>query len=114
MSASTEATIRALVDEYRELTPVLEEHLEDNDGELLPHLVMADVVRWLTTRVESDRDLCRSVLGWLERAYQRGPEDVQGLITVSAVEMIPDPGQPGSSLRELLGPVLRSVDPWLA
>lgn len=112
MSASTEATIRRLVAEYRELAPVLDESLEDNEGELLPHLVLADVVRWLAEHVESDSDTCRSVLDWLEREYERGPEDVRGLITVSGVEMIPDPGQPGSSLRGWLGPALRGVDPW--
>lgn len=107
------AAIGALVDEYRELTPLLAEHLEDNDGELLPHLVLADVMRWLGARVDSNRDTCRSILDWLEREYRRGPEDVRGLITVSGVDMIPDPGRPGSVLRELLGPSLRKVDPWL-
>lgn len=113
MSASTIAAIGALVDEYRELTPILAESLEDNEGEVLPHIVMAEVMRWLGSRVASDPDICRSILGWLEREYERGPEDVQGLITVSGVEMIPDPGQPGSDLRKLLGPTLRIVDPWL-
>ena len=112
MSASTVAAIVALVDEYRELTPVLEESLDDNEGELLPHLVLADILRWLAARADSDVDTCRSILDWLERAYERGPEDVQGLITVSGVEMIPDPGHPGSALRDLLGPTLRRVDPW--
>jgi hypothetical protein len=91
MSASTVAAIGALVDAYRQLTPVLAEHLEDNEGEFLPHLVLADVVRWLSDRVDSDPDICRSILAWLEREYERGPEDVQGLITVSGVEMIPAP-----------------------
>jgi hypothetical protein len=35
------------------------------------------------------------------------PDEVQGLIAVSGVEMIPDPGKPGAELRELLGPRLR-------
>jgi hypothetical protein len=113
MSASTVAAIGALVDAHRELTPVLAEHLEDNDGELLPHLVMADIVRWLVDHRETDPEVCQSILEWLEREYTRGPEDVRGLITASGVEMIPDPGQPGSELRDLLGPELKRVDPWL-
>lgn len=112
MSARTVEVVRALVDRYRQLTPLLEEHLEDNEGELLPHLFLADVVRWLAARVDSEPDVCRSIMDWLEREYVRGAEDVQGLITVSGVEMIPDPGQPGSALRDLLGRVLRRVDPW--
>jgi hypothetical protein len=58
VSASTVAAVGALIDEYRQLTPLLDEHLEDNDGVLLPHLVMADIVRWLAERVESDPETC--------------------------------------------------------
>ena len=114
MSASTVAAVGALVDEFRELTPLLAEHLEDNDGEVLPHLLLADIVRWLVARVDSDQDICRSILRWLEHEYERGPEDVRGLVKVSGVEMIPDPGLPGAALRELLGSTLRELDPWLA
>lgn len=116
MSESTVAAVAAVaafVDEYTELAPLLTEHLEDNEGEVLPHLFLADVMRWLAARVEYDQDLCRGVLKLLERAYVRGPEDVRGLITVSGVEVIPGPGQPGSALRELLGPTLMRIDPWL-
>ncbi|WP_328995307.1 hypothetical protein OG394_12060 [Kribbella sp. NBC_01245] len=114
MSAATVAAIGAVIDAHRELTPILDEHLVDNDGEVLPHLVMADIVRWLVDNRRSRPEVCRSVLDWLEREFIRGPDDVRGLITVSGVEMIPDPGQPGAELRELLGPELRRVDPWLA
>jgi hypothetical protein len=114
MSASTVAAVGALVDEYRQLTPLLAEHLDDNEGQMLPHLVLSDAVRWLAARVTADPALCKSVLDWLEREYERGPEDVQGMIAVSGVAMIPDPGQPGSELRGLLGPTVRSVDPRLA
>ena len=112
MSASTVAMIGALVDAHRELTPVLAEHLKDMEGEILPHLVMADIVRWLAIRVESEESFCKAVLDWLELEFSRGPEDVQGLISVSCVEMIPDPGQPGSRLRDLLGPNLKAMDSW--
>lgn len=108
------AAVGSLIDAHRELIPVLDESLQDNFGEVLPHLVMADVVRWLVANRVSRPDVVRSVLDWLEREYARGPEDVRGLIALGAVEMIPDPGQPGAELRELLGPQLRTVDPWLS
>ncbi|RSM72890.1 hypothetical protein DL991_32300 [Amycolatopsis sp. WAC 01375] len=114
MSAYTIAAIGALIDTHRELVPVLEEHLIENEGEVLPHLVMADVVRWLVEHRTSDPEVCSSVVGWLEEEFGRGPEEVRGLITVSGVEMIPDPGHPGAELRDLLGPVLREADPWSA
>ena len=112
MSASTIAAVGALIDAHRQLTPVLAEHLQDNDGVVLPHLLLADIIRWLVANLDSHADLAGSVLIWLEAEYQRGLDDVQGLITVSAVEMIPDPGQPGAELRVLLGPTLTSLDPW--
>ena len=34
------------------------------------------------------------------------------MIAVSGIEMIPNPGEPGSELRDLLGPNLRALDPW--
>lgn len=114
MSASTVAAVGALVDSHRELLPLLAEHLADNGGEVLPHLLMADIVRWLVAHLDSHPHVCRSVVAWLEREYLGGDEEIRGLITVSGVLLIPDPGQPGAELRELLGPALRGVDPWLA
>lgn len=114
MSASTKDTINRLISSHSDLAPILEESLEDNEGELLPHLVLADVMRWLAEYLGSEPETCRSILDWLEREYERGLEDVRGLITVSGVEMIPDPGQPGSALRDWLGPALRRLDPWTA
>lgn len=114
MSAATESAIQQLVATHSALAPVLAEHLEDNFGEMLPHLMMADVVRWLVGHRDSDPAICASVLAWMETRFVEGPDDVRGLIAVSGVEMIPDPGQPGSELRDLFGPALREVDPWCA
>lgn len=114
MSATTESAIKQLVATYPALAPILAEHLDDNFGEMLPHLVMADVVRWLAAHHDSDPAMCASVLAWMEMRFNNGPDDVRGLIAVSGVQMIPDPGQPGSELRDSLGPRLREVDPWRA
>lgn len=95
----------------RELLPILDEHLID-DQQVVPHLVMADVLRWLVTHRLEQPELIRSVLEWLEKAYVEGDDAIRDVIAVSGVEMIPDPGQPGSDLRLLLGPHLTAVDPW--
>jgi len=114
MSAETVAAVGALIHAHRELLPVLEEHLADNDGAVLPTIVLDDAVRWLVTHRTSHPDVCRSVFAWLEEELADASEAVRGLITVSGIVMIPDPGQPGAELRDLLGPRLREVDPWLA
>ncbi len=112
MISSTVSLIVALVEEFPTLRPILEEHLEDNEGEVLPNLVLADVIRWLASHVDSDPQVCGEIVDWLEVAYNEGGREVQGMLTVSGVEMIPDPGQPGSALRALLGSSLRRIDPW--
>lgn len=113
MSAETVAAIGALVDEHRELLPILKEHLEDMEGEVLPHLVLADVIRWMVAHERVRPDSCRSILDWMERRAHDPAQDVRNLVLVSGVDLIPNPGQPGSGLRDLLGPTLRSFDPWL-
>lgn len=106
------ALIGALAYHHRELLPILQEQLTDDDGQVLPHLVMADVVRWLVAHRSSRPEGVRSVLNWLEDAYERGDDDVRDVIAISGVEMIPDPGTDGAELRRMLGPHLSSVDPW--
>jgi len=112
MSGSTVAVVGALIDAHRVLVPLLDEHLADNERQVLPHLLVSDIVRWLVEHRESHPDVCSSVLGWLGSAYERGPDDVRELIAVSVVEMLPDPGQSGGELHRLLGPLLRRLDPW--
>jgi hypothetical protein len=111
VSAATEAAIEQLVAAHPALTPVLDDHREYY-GEMLPHIIMADIVRWLVDHRGEDPRVWLSVLAWMEARYSEGPEDVRNLIAVSGVDEIPDPGQPGAELRALLGPALRAVDPW--
>lgn len=43
------------------LTPLLVEHLKDNEGELLPNLLLGDVMRWLLEHHRDEEDTCREV-----------------------------------------------------
>ena len=90
---------------------MLAEHLHENEGEVLPHLVMPDVVRWLVEH-RNQQTRCRDILLWLESAYVAGDDHERGVIVLSGVTMIPDPGLPRSELRSWLGPALSAVDPW--
>ena len=93
------------------LAPVIAESVAYYE-ELLPHLVMGDVVRWMVAHSESDLESCVGLLNFMEYQVVNGADDVQELIVVSGVENIPDPGDAGADLRKYLGPVLRSYDPW--
>ncbi|MDP5228193.1 MULTISPECIES: hypothetical protein [Arthrobacter] len=113
VKAENVASIGALIHEFPELTEILQESLEDNEGQVLAHLIMADVFRWMAAHVENDRSACQSIVNWLEREFERGPDEVKNLIIVSGVELIPDPGDTGAELRDMLGPLLKSMDPWI-
>jgi len=112
MNDAMQKFIEELVLAFPALEPVVAESREDNYGETLPHLILADTVRWLARGGPQRRELAGPLLAWLERAYEQGNRDVRDLIVVSGVEMIPNPGDRGAWLRELLGPVLSAFDPW--
>ena len=111
MSAATVAFVGALVYAFPVLRPVLEEHLGDQEGEVLPHLFMADVERWLEREVMNRRaqsaEEIATLLAFLEEAVATGDPEVNELIAVSFLEHLPRPGQPGSEIRDMVGPHLR-------
>jgi hypothetical protein len=109
MSAATVAFIGALVHDHPVLRPILQEHLDDMSGEVLPHLLIADVERWAEGEAIAGRSGLRSDLGAVLAAIERefaleGASDVGELISVSFLEHLPRPGEPGSELRQLVGP----------
>ncbi|WP_126464254.1 hypothetical protein [Propionibacterium australiense] len=115
MSARTVAFIGALCFSHQDLIPILQEHLDEMDGEILPHLVMSDIIRWMVLNYEDDPSVVKRVIDWISDVAQEYKQDQEiiDLISVSGMEMIPDPGKPGSVLRDWLPPVLKKLDPWL-
>ncbi len=113
-SQVTEAFVQALVERSPSLAPLLEEHLRDNFGELLPHIFLGDVVRWVltlmaTARAEgsltAQREL-REFLCRLEDTYASGNEELQELLSMSFLENLPRSGEDGAEIRNQLGPTL--------
>jgi hypothetical protein len=108
MNASNVAFICALIYACDELTPILQEHLDDQDGEILPHLLIADIERWCEAEIEvgtSVSEALRAALDFIEEALNSGvATEVEELISVSFLEHLPRPGDSGDRLREVLGP----------
>ena len=105
MTAESDFTQR-LVGTAPELAPLLEEHLEDQEGELLPYVFMADVSHWLFATSSTNPSRVRDILAWLEAEFSEGDFGVRNLIDVGIVEMFP--GVPeGAPVLDLLGPELR-------
>jgi len=98
-------TISELVAELVRAEPaldaVLREHLADN-GELLSHVYMADVTRWLVANGPA-----ALVLAVLEAALIDGDAYVRDVILASFIENIEQEDPAYRPLRSALGPSLR-------
>ena len=90
-----------------ELQPLMDEHLADQEGELLPYLLMGDVAQWLHEHTLTEPHRVSEVLRWLEDEFVRGDFDVRNLIDVGIVEMLPAAPE-GATVLDLLGPELRA------
>lgn len=88
------------------LRHVRQEHVADND-ELLPHLLMADIRRWLAKHVFSDTTSVLAVLRHLEVAVDTD-EGVDEIVCISLLEGLGEPPADDGeeALRLYLGPVL--------
>jgi hypothetical protein len=103
------AFVCSLVWRFRGLQARFAEHLEDNEGEILPHPFMADVERWAESLLADRRDELAALLDALADGVERGDEAVRNLIDVSFVEELPYPDQPNSEIRDLLPAPLRNL-----
>ena len=70
-----------------EATGMVREHLDDQDGELLLHLLMADLLRFGVAAFESARTgEALRILHFVERCLAEGDEYVTNAVQVSFVE----------------------------
>lgn len=109
MSIDHVSFIRGLAITHPIFAPVLRVHLEEN-GEILPHVLLADYTRTLIEKFESsasrDREDVASVLDDLDGWYERA-EELRGLIALSFLFNLPGKVERGGGIRGLLGPHLR-------
>ena len=79
--------VRSLADEAPEVRGLVDEHLRDQSGELLLHLLVADVRRAAVDAFQQgDGDLLRRLLDLLDRSLREGDERVENAVAVSFVE----------------------------
>jgi hypothetical protein len=72
-----------------EVAPIVDEHLSDNDGDLLIHLLMSDLRRFATSAFGSgDVATSAKVLHFVGSALDNGDESVQNAVAVSFVEHV--------------------------
>jgi hypothetical protein len=88
---------------------VRREHLVDNDDQLLPHLLMSDLLRYLGSGITRgvDRAEIVAILNVLDEALASGNSETENAIAVSFVEHLE--GEPFlAELDPLLGPHLKA------
>ena len=107
MTAS-QGLVTRLVDRLPELEPLLHEHLREQDGELLPYLLLADVARWAQASFPSEPQLVGDLVDWFEEEYGRSEAAEKDLIGLGFVETIPY-RPAGTPLLTRLGPELTKV-----
>lgn len=102
------ALMNRLTTEVRELKPLLQQHLVDQDGDMQPYLLMADVARWAHENSTVAPHRVSQLTRLLEREFATGDAAVQDLIGVGFVEMLPESPE-GDAVLNLLGPALREL-----
>lgn len=97
---SGERLVAALAARFDQLMPLLAEHLDDNNGEVLPHVLF-----WNFTRAVVDSYLGRpSQVAWrefvmiLDEEYKRGDAYLRGIVDVSFLENLPFPDEDGHEI----------------
>lgn len=111
--------VEDFVREIPESTSVMQEHLEDNFNKVLPHVLMADLTRWIIglERAASQGDVSAAASrdhapAFLEQRFadarDLGARDVIG---ASFLENLNQAGQDYAALRSQLGPTLKAALP---
>ena len=115
MSVKTVALVQAMTTRFPALRPLLDEHVSDNFGEVLPHVFFGDVTSYVVSLASAGegqgspkrRELA-DLLHFLEESFVAGDGELQELISVSFLEALPRTGEPGAEVRGMVGPNLRA------
>ncbi|MFJ4169722.1 hypothetical protein ACIPY3_09440 [Paenarthrobacter sp. NPDC089714] len=104
--------MRELIVDHPHLRQIYRQLLEDNYGDLLPHLLMAEVCKWAVAEQESNPVRVLQLLSWLEAHLAcegRVKDDVDNVIAVSFIEHLPLPSErPDADVVLLLGPSMKT------
>jgi hypothetical protein len=104
------AFVRELAVRFPGLGAPLAEHIEENFGEVLPHVFFYEITEYAVSLANSEelpqRRELRALLNYLEETYG-SQEQLQELISVSFLENLPRPDEAASHIRAMLGPHLK-------
>lgn len=91
MSDDEKSFMAGLASKFEPLEAEMNEHLQDNFDEMLPHPLMVDYCR-VTLKAEPDTIWIRQLLSELEENFSEVNDDgIRNVIAVSFVEHLPSP-----------------------
>jgi hypothetical protein len=107
--------INLLIQGVPELQPLLNEHLNDQFGQLLPHLFFGDLTRYVMeqmrkSQIESQRqppEVVRRIIGILEKAMLSSDMQAKELVQASFLENLDATDSAYSQLKSAMSPNLR-------
>jgi len=109
VNLSFESFIPSLLQAVPELVPVYEEHMIDNFDELLPHVFMGDVTRFVVSSYKNKENLVsvKKILDLLDQAIRSEDEKLQELVSVSFLENLPQEEACFNDIKKLMSDDLR-------
>jgi hypothetical protein len=111
VSQATESFIQDLLRSVPELERLFKEHLDDNEGTVLPHVFMGDVTRFAiaATKDVHMESVLQRILAQMNTGVAEGNEDVRELVTVSFLENLLGEDAAVAVMKPLMDPVLAST-----
>ena len=106
---TTTSYVGFLVWKFPELMSIFGEHLNDNDGVILPHVFMAAVEAWAETLLIPNPVRLSDLLEELDCALGSENAEVVNMIDVSFVENLPYPDELNAEIRTLLPSRLKQL-----
>jgi hypothetical protein len=107
MASGMKSFVEQLAGHFPELQPLLQEHLDDNFGELLPTVFFGDLTRLAVDDYSSGRaEQVQALLDYLEESFATGGPEIRELISVGFLENLPGRNEANSGIRDRLGPHL--------
>ena len=102
--ARTVAFVGWLVFRSPALLPILQEHLEDNDGEVLPHVILFQIRKWIELEVEvrGETDDIKNFMDSLRTGLEYDDYELVALIQTSFLDDLSPAPHPADRLRRFL------------
>jgi hypothetical protein len=88
------------------LLPILQEHLQDNGGEVLPHVLLFRIREWVELEVEArgETDEVRVILESLKIGFHDGDYELGTLVQTSFIDDLSEAPHPADRLKRFLEP----------